>query len=203
MRTWNKVFGIGLSKTGTLSLDAAFGMLGLRSVHYPPAEDMLEGRFSVLAGYDAASDISVSVAFRELDRAFPGSRFILTIRDPAHWLESIEAHLARRNTHAYTGRTPAGMLRERVYGSRTFNRDRYTRAFRCHTEAVDEHFRSRPDDLLVMDICSGQGWDHLCPFLGLPTPTEPFPHRHKTPRPPAEPPVVRLPSLPTSIHPSA
>jgi hypothetical protein len=42
---------------------------------------------------------------------------------------------------------------------------------------VREHFADRPGDLLVLDITAGEGWDRLCPFLGLPEPGVPFPRR--------------------------
>ena len=38
------------------------------------------------------------------------------------------------------------------------------------------HFAGRPDDLLVLDVVGGEGWERLCPFLGLAPPDEPFPH---------------------------
>jgi hypothetical protein len=46
---------------------------------------------------------------------------------------------------------------------------------------VKEYFRDRPDDLLVMNICAGEGWEKLCPFLGLAIPKVKFPHEFKTP----------------------
>ena len=38
-------------------------------------------------------------------------------------------------------------------------------------------FKDRPDDLLVIDICSGEGFERLAPFLDRPVPTEAFPHK--------------------------
>ena len=40
---------------------------------------------------------------------------------------------------------------------------------------VKEYFRNRPDDLLVMNICGGEGWEVLCLFLNKPIPSVPFP----------------------------
>lgn len=193
-----KVFGIGLSKTGTFSLDAALALLGLRTIHYPPAELMLSRRFQALAAYDAASDIPVSLFFRELDAFFPGSRFILTVRDLDSWLTSIEAHLARRDSPNYTSATPAGTIRARMYGSTRFDRDTYADAYHRHHAAVHSHFRGRPGDLLVMNICEGEGWEPLCEFLDLPAPAELFPHRHKS-RPH---PIVSVPGPRPSTRPS-
>ena len=46
-----------------------------------------------------------------------------------------------------------------------------------HERRVRAHFAGRPDDLLVMDITAGDGWEQVCPFLGLPVPDAPFPRR--------------------------
>jgi hypothetical protein len=39
-----------------------------------------------------------------------------------------------------------------------------------------DHFRDRPEDLLILDICGGEeGWKELCSFLDAPLPHVPFP----------------------------
>jgi len=38
-----------------------------------------------------------------------------------------------------------------------------------------EYFKGRPDDLLILDICGGDGWEKLCNFLSLPIPSVDFP----------------------------
>jgi len=42
---------------------------------------------------------------------------------------------------------------------------------------VMDYFKDRPDDLLIIDICSGEGFEKLAPFLGRPLPAQPFPHK--------------------------
>jgi len=44
-----------------------------------------------------------------------------------------------------------------------------------HHEHVEQYFKNRADDLLVMNIFDGDGWDVLYPFLGKPIPDVPFP----------------------------
>ena len=46
-----------------------------------------------------------------------------------------------------------------------------------HERRVRAYFADRPDDLLVIDISAGEGWEALCPFLGVPVPDKPFPRR--------------------------
>ena len=40
---------------------------------------------------------------------------------------------------------------------------------------IKEYFRDRTDNLLVMNICAGEGWETLCPFLNKHTPNVQFP----------------------------
>lgn len=173
------IFGIGLSKTGTHSLNAALEILGLRSVHYPSPELMNRGRFvEALAGCNAATDISVGAYFRELDRAFPASAFILTVREMESWLASVEDHRRRREHELENPDCPKAVIRERLYGLRGFDREAFADAAKRHERDVRAYFRDRPRDLLVMDVCGGEGWERLCPFLGLEIPDVPFPQRN-------------------------
>src|SRR5688572_18590389 len=99
----NKVFGVGLSKTGTSSLTEALNILGIRSVHFPNDERTFEElrcaqyRLSVLDEYQSVTDTPVAPYFAQLDSAWPGSKFILTVRDKSEWLRSAEAHWERED----------------------------------------------------------------------------------------------------------
>jgi hypothetical protein len=48
-----------------------------------------------------------------------------------------------------------------------------------HSRQVKEYFRKRPDDLLILRVAEGEGWETLCRFLDKPVPTASFPHRNK------------------------
>ena len=52
--------------------------------------------------------------------------------------------------------------------------DRWRAQFVDHHERVEEYFRDR-DDLLVMRVTEGDGYELLCPFLGVPISTETVP----------------------------
>ena len=41
---------------------------------------------------------------------------------------------------------------------------------RRHNREVREHFRDRPDDLLVIDLTRDGRWEPICEFLGHPVP---------------------------------
>ncbi|MBC6421767.1 MAG: hypothetical protein GDA43_03165 [Hormoscilla sp. SP5CHS1] len=81
-----KVFGIGLSRTGTKSLTEALNMLGINVVHYPNDETTLQEliagnyEFSLLNSWDGITDITVAPYYAQLDKIYPDSKFILTVR---------------------------------------------------------------------------------------------------------------------------
>jgi len=172
-----KVFGIGLSKTGTHSLTTAMKILGYRAVHFDftrhvlqYSETGLEVDYSLFDEHDAFFDTPVTVIYQELDRRYPGSRFILTVRDPQKWARSFQNQFAKKELDHYSRH-----LHMDLYGTISIDPVDTMPAYTRHQTEVLEYFRDRPDDLLVMDITSGDGWELLCPFLDTPIPDQPFP----------------------------
>lgn len=180
----NKLFGIGLSKTGTTSLHDAFEKLGYKSITFPHDHQTIyqleTGVFEldILKKVDAITDVTIVPFFKQLDRSYPGSKFILTVRDRAGWLKSVEAHWSRFRVE--TRDNPRFFVRAAVYGSIEFHAGQYADVYDAHVREVQHYFRDRPDDLLVFNICGGEGWEKLCPFLGKAMPADSFPHSFKT-----------------------
>ena len=131
-----KIFGIGLSRTGTKSLTLALNMLGFKVAHYPDDEITLKElmaekyNFSILNDFDGITDITVAPFYAQLDNLFPDSKFILTIRDKESWLRSVETHFGKP---VFEG-TPSNentmqlrrLLRVAVYGSYSFNYEKFS-----------------------------------------------------------------------------
>lgn len=177
-----KVFCIGFQKTGTTSLYAALTSLGYKTAAVV-GRDWNAGRLAAegaelcvetMRKFDAAQDMPWPLFFRELDVAYPGSKFILTVRDPDRWFSSIEGHFGAN----------VDEMQAFVYGrdaaAPSGNKQRYLNVLAAHERAVRAHFADRPFDLLVMDLESGDGWPEICAFLGVKTPTEPFPARNRS-----------------------
>lgn len=177
-----KVFCIGFQKTGTTSLYAALTALGYKTaavVGRDWSAERLEAEGAELCiatakNFDAAQDMPWPLFFRELDAAFPGSKFILTVRDSEAWFQSIEKHF---------GANPDEM-QAFVYGKEAAapagNRERYLEVYARHEREVRSHFADRPHDLLIMDLEAGDGWAALCDFLGARIPDEPFPVKNRS-----------------------
>ena len=160
-----KIFGIGLAKTGTTSLNDAFAILGIASIGCPAS-------ISDIRRFDAATDGIVADCFEELDRVFPNSKFIYTVRDRDSWLRSYTGYRGRKHS-PMPGHEE---MTRRLYGTTGTDEQTLIEAYARHERHVLEYFRERPDDLLVMDIVGGQAdWQTLCAFLGKPVPAEPFP----------------------------
>lgn len=170
-RYFLRVFGIGLSRTGTKSLTLALKALGFKSFHYPPSPELMK----YLKEYDALTDTPIALNFKRLDEMYPNSKFILTIRDLNSWLESCKKHFM----------TPTVLrpwqieLRKEMYGTQVWNEERFKKTYFCHLEKVKEYFKNREGDLLIINIVNGDGYKKLCSFLRKPIPKKPFPHEKK------------------------
>ncbi|GHE02827.1 sulfotransferase family protein [Streptomyces alanosinicus] len=191
------MFGLGLSRTGTRSLTRALRTLGLDVRHYPADrgtwDTLMRGdaRFPVLDHCDGIADITCVPYYEELDQAWAGSKYILTVRDEESWLRSCQFHWARpvESKRGKGQEYPElqRFLRAAVYACLEFDEDRFRRVYRRHVDSVRRYFADREEDLLVLDIAAGEGYERLAPFLGLPIPDEPFPHQGRRPAPVGDP----------------
>lgn len=168
-RRGEKIFGIGLSKTGTTSLSEALNILGIKSIHKPRKEFLKEKErglpyFSTLKGYYGFTDFPCWYIYKELDRLYPGSKFILTERDPEEWYESRKKHYQRR-------------LDEGIKLNWDMSENSMKKMIK-HNKEVMEYFENRPEDLLILNIIDGEGWEKLCPFLKRKIPKVPFPRKN-------------------------
>lgn len=172
-----KVFCIGFQKTGTSSLSLALKSLGYRVTGPNGQKDpnisknVLPMAYKITERYDAFQDNPWPVIFKEMDARYPGSKFILTVRDPASWIRSAVNHFGYHETP----------MRQWIYGKGCpqGNEDTYLNRYNRHNELVLEYFKNRPHDLLVMDLSKGDGWEKLCSFLGCKAPKSSFPQTRK------------------------
>jgi hypothetical protein len=178
-----KIVGVGLGKTGTTTLGAACRLLGFKhKTHDAKLFDELHrgnksACLSEVARFGSFEDFPWNVLYREIDKLYPGSLFILTVRrDAATWYRSLCAHWERTGDsiakrHAYGYVSPIG------------EKDHHIALYEKHNEEVALWFRDRPDQLLTVCWEQGHGWEELCTFLGRPVPAKRFPHANRTPTP--------------------
>jgi len=181
-----RIFGIGLHKTATTSLHTALSLLGFKSGHWLSAHwakaiwrEMNEaGRSPTLEKFYALCDLPIPMLFRKLDAAYPGSKFILTIRDEWVWLTSVRKHFSTAHNpyRQFWDQDPfSHRVHQMLYGRCDFDPSTFLARYRRHNAEVLEYFRHRPQDLLVMDMGNGYGWKELCGFLKVPIPEAAYP----------------------------
>jgi len=168
-----KVFVIGYPRTGTTTLHWCLEILGYKAKHFIP--DIHPNLDSELFNeFTAFSDLPFPMMYKELDEYFPGSKFILTIRETSSWLDSCE-YLFSCNKN-WT--EEIHQMNEAAYGTRTFEPGKIRRRYDIHNREVLEYFKDR-SDLAVLDLTGGGQWEVLCSFLGKEVPSVPFPHLNR------------------------
>jgi len=196
-----KVIGLGLGRTGTMSLCVALEMLGFGPCYHPmkASQDsrdwfawasIAEGKSSpeefdkLLSGYQSAVDSPLAIMAVEVYAAYPNAKFILTTRDPAKWEKSIlSTSMVAYTRGRYDTDLPPYAEGAMKWGKSYF--DVYHKG-RLATDAQSELLKHNekvkhiipPEQLLVYEM--GEGWDSLAAFLGVPKPDEPFPHLNET-----------------------
>jgi hypothetical protein len=163
-----KIFCIGLSKTGTTTLEAMLNGWGLPCVSMPIS-------LRQIRRHAAASDISVALNFQRLDRLFPRARFVYSVRRLDAWLESCREMWARRRGFFAADRSLT-LYNEAAYGTRDFDAALFAAAYRRHDAAVRAYFAERPGDLLQLDVAEApQDAARFAAFVDRPPPAEGFP----------------------------
>jgi len=199
-----KVIGVGVGRTGTLSLKAALERLGLGPCFHgrhvldhpdrlPLWQAAAAGRpvdwAAVFDGYASTVDWPGAAHWRQLVTAFPEAKIILTVREAQGWYDSVDATIYRmfgpgpadaRVTEARSVVPGLDVFTE--FHRRTiwdgFFGGRFAdraHAIRVYREHNDAVRESVPADRLLT-IAPGAGWTPLCSFLGVAVPDEPYPH---------------------------
>lgn len=201
-RRSNKIFGIGLPKTGTTSLTLALENLGYKTLHWPanyidqrilsiPPRywDCCPNKEGLEQQWDALTNFGENI-YPLLDRDFPNSKFILTIRDKERWLISSERLFQitedeygkfrkYKDDKNWSLLSTSWVRRMQIYGCVGYDKDLFSNFYDNQRRNVFHYFKNRSSDFIVMDICNGDGWGKLCEFLKQEIPSIGFPHENK------------------------
>ncbi len=175
----NKLFIIGLPRTGTTSVCAALLDLGFKVAHTAFSKHSF-----TLA--DVVADTPCYCDYPQLDALFPGSKFIYLNRDLAAWLPSVQMLLTKITPYIQ----PNGKFNPTI--KRCFNHtfglqettnplsdEHLTACYHKHRKQVNSHFKNR-NNLLSIDISQNESYHHLIQFLALPNQlTDTFPHLNR------------------------
>jgi hypothetical protein len=189
-----RVVGAGLPRTGTSSQKAALEtLLGGPCYHMEEVFEHLDhaplwvralngdptGWQTALTGYVAAVDWPASMLWREVADANPDAIVLLSMRsDAMTWWGSVDATIMgvrRGGVHQVDPGwlAMAELLFDR-FGLHDGDADGAMAAYERHNAEV----RSTIPPSRLVEWHPGDGWEPICSALGVPVPSEPFPHRN-------------------------
>ena len=200
-----KVFCLGAGKTGTTSLAAFFDTLGYRVGSQDTGEALLaswaQRDFAPIVSLAETADFFQDLpfncpdTFQAMDLAFPGSKFILTWREPHEWYRSLTAfHTALLGK----GRLPtAADLSEFSYRSTgwildalrlvhgvsrddPYDKDTLIRSYERHNENVRQYFAHRPQSLLAVNLAAPAAAQNIVEFIGGRFSGQQLPHLNRS-----------------------
>ena len=185
-----RMIGAGLGRTGTMSLKRAMDILGFGPCYHmyevinnPQAiafwkragEGDLGDLAEIFSGYNSTCDWPSARWYREQAELWPDAKVVLTVRDPDAWFRSTQKTIfAERSGSDVNSDGFNAMIKAVIFqalGDGRHDRDKAVAFFERHNAEVKRVIP--PERLLVYE--TGQGWESLCAFLGVPVPDEPFP----------------------------
>jgi Sulfotransferase domain len=189
-----QIVGAGLGRTGTNSLQLALQQL-LNGPCYHMIEviadpdvrvqqwmDAMDGRpdwETMMNGYVASVDWPAAAFWRELADAYPDAPVLLSTRASTDvWFKSFSETILRvmlRDEPNGDSPMPLRMMNER-FTPEWRDPGACKAAYERHNADVRATI---PADRLI-DWQPGDGWKPICAKLGLPVPSEPFPHANTT-----------------------
>ena len=152
-----KIFAIGFNKTGTTSLHTLFKLLGYSSYHgtkWRGCDDL-----ELLRSYNCFSD-GIPKDLPKLDRLFPGSKFILQVRDLESWIYSRLAHIERRKKQGTCPVSPIWDTTEDAIKYWIKERNNY------HLFVLSYFSKRRSDIIIINYIRDRFSSLKICDFLG-------------------------------------
>jgi hypothetical protein len=201
-----KIFCIGRGKTGTTSLEVFFRERGLKLGDQAAGEllvrDWASRNFDPIIALARTAQVFQDVPFGlpftfvALDMAFPGSKFILSVRESAEeWYQSLTrfhtliigkdrlptADDLKECPYRYKGWLFEAM--QLIYGiseREPYERERLIEVYENHNRQVREYFRHRPGSLLVINLSDGAAAQKIMEFVGMVYAGETMPHLNRS-----------------------
>jgi len=201
-----KYFCVGRNKTGTTSLKKAFEDLGYPVGRQLVAEKLADkhyfkGEFDPIIKYCESAQVFQDVPFswpetyKHLDKAYPGSKFLLTIRDDAEqWYNSITKFHAkvfgngdiptsddlRKANYVREGWMYDAVKLHGVPDDNMYHKETMINHYNYYNEGVRSYFKGREPDLLVINVSKKDGSQKFIYFLQVDSPYDAFPWENRT-----------------------
>ena len=151
-----KIFGIGLSRTGTTSCYHLMKFFEFSSVHYPRG-------FQDIDTHVFSNDSPVSSRFEILDQRYPESIFIYTIRNLDEWTASCMKSFPRQSRLDWVNSLTTSQRQWCDYGDvnlygydmiglKNITAKELATAYHRHEQRVYDYFKETPLRLLEIDL---------------------------------------------------
>lgn len=200
-----KVFCIGLVKTGTTSIHQALKDLGYRVGDQRTGELLLQAYadrnfgpivdFCLTANAFQDAPFSYPFTYLPLDQTFPNAKFILSVRDDVdQWYRSLLRFHGNlfaggripvkddlmKATYCYPGFAwEAIRLVWNTPEDDIYHKPTLVSYYERHNENVRDYFRSKTN-LLEINVSDKNAYERLCNFLGRPLASDDFPWLNKS-----------------------
>jgi hypothetical protein len=185
----DKVFIIGLNKTGTTTLEWALKTLGynvkpysdLEVIRLHKAKNKTKIIKNMTKNYNAFQDLPWCSYWENVYNIYPNAKYILTERtDVNKWLKSLINHTLRVTASKHNS-YDALKTNKLTYGYRYpgFHKNEFKKFYRKHNTSIKRFFSDK-DNLLVFNLKHVTNkWGYLCNFLDKEIPEYSFPYANK------------------------
>jgi len=189
----SKIFCIGLNKTGTTSIGYALKELGFKVGNEAKAKSLLDSwairdfrpiiKFCKTADAFQDSPFSFPYTYVMLDHAYPGSKFILSVRDGAEqWVSSLinfhgklwangdvpQKHHLQNAVNSVKGRPwKVNRLLFDTPEDDPYNREILSEFYTRHNYQIKNYFKTRSQDLLTINLANTSSYKEFCSFLNV------------------------------------
>jgi len=175
--SFNKVFILGLPRTGTTSICSALLNEGLTVAHTAYTDKTFEDA-QVLA------DTPIYCDYQALDKHYPNSKFVVLTRQPEAWLPSIKQLLLRMFVNVTRDDGGFNPIIKRSFTSifapftkeNIENDDFLLQCYNKHLAEIESHFNGREDDVIYVEVSNDADYSKLCDFLKIKSQHSAFPH---------------------------
>lgn len=177
----NKIFCIGLPKTGTTSMNLALQRLGYTCAPYDSEliETVAAGNLTYIdefiSRYDAFEDWPWPFIYEYLIKEYPEAKFILTTRsNPNTWYQSILKHTKRNPSKKSLN------LRKVFYQNQNVkDSEHYKQFYLSHNTNVINELKNKNISYIKFCAENGDDYTQLCEFLNITPLKEVYPHSNK------------------------
>lgn len=162
MRKFNKLFGLGLPRTGNQTLQDALGVLfrlyedNQNSTWHSPGNSL----HRCMAG-EARAAVETFYHPAYLEAQYPDSLFIFNTREHASWFLSCQEVYLRSVDYNHP-----------IW---RYSLDYFTAYYLDYVAARMKYAEDHPDRVLVWNLIANPTWGPLCDFLEVDPPPTPFP----------------------------